>query len=41
MKINMISGIIDLDRVAYSVFFFLFAAYLNYLFLKILPHKFG
>ena len=39
MKINMISGIIDLDHVAYSFFFF-FAAYLNYLFLKILPHKF-
>ena len=38
MKINMISGIIDLDQVAYSFFFF--AAYLNYLFLKILPHKF-
>ena len=40
MKSNMISGIIDLDRVAYSIFFFL-TAYLNHLFLTILPHKFG
>ena len=45
MKSNMISCIIDLDRVAYSGFLLLLllflTAYLSYLFLTILPHEFG